>query len=241
MTNPMTPNAFPEMRSEAKATEVVLISHSNLVYWWPAIVIGYVMALVTYLQGTFVTLAPGVQSYIHPSNNPGLFFIAVILALIVFSNAKLRGIYSIVTLVTAAFVIVLFAWLGWWDSIFALIPQLSAKANLGFYLVFSTALLIVWLASVFLFDRLSYWRVRAGQFSQISHIGGGSQNYDTQGLRFERREQDYFRHIVLGLGAGDLVFYGKDLQSGSIVIANVPFVSQKAADIQRLIAIKPDA
>ena len=60
-------------------------------------------------------------------------------------------------------------------------------------------------------------------------------------MRFERREQDYFRHIVLGLGSGDLVFYGKDLQSGSIIIPNVSFVAQKAIDIERLIAIKPDA
>ncbi len=236
----MVASAFPDMRV-TKANEVILISHSNLLYWWPAVVVGYVMAFVSYFQGNLVTTNGGNISYIHPSNNPGLLFITVVIGLIVFSNAKLRGIYSVVTLITVGFITVLFAWLGWWDQILSLIPQLSAKANIGFYVVFSTALLIAWLLGVFVFDRLSYWRVRPGQFAQISHIGGGAQNYDTQGMRFERREQDYFRHIVLGLGSGDLVFYGKDLQSGSIIIPNVSFVAQKAIDIERLIAIKPDA
>jgi hypothetical protein len=235
----MVTATFPDMRA-TKVNEVILISHSNLLYWWPAFVVGYLMALATYFQGNVVTTNGGNISYIHTSNNPGLLFIAILIGLIVFSNAKLRGIYSVVALITFGFFAVLFAWLGWWDEILSLIPQLSAKANIGFYLVFSTALLIVWSLGVFVFDRISYWRVRPGQFAQISHVGGGAQNFDTQGMRFERREQDYFRHIVLGLGSGDLVFYGKDLQSGSITIPNVSFVDKKAIDIERLIAIKPD-
>jgi hypothetical protein len=225
--------------SAAKVNEVVVISHSNLIYWWPAWLFGYGMALVTAIQGQTVPTM-GTISYIHPSNNPGLLFIALIMGLIVFTNARLRGIYSVMTLLSAAFIAVLFAWFGWWDDILSFIPQLSAKANLGFYLVFSTALLIIWLLSALVFDRFSYWRVRPGQFSQVSLIGGGTQNFDTQGMRFERREQDYFRHIILGLGAGDLVFYGKEFDSGSIIIPNVAFISKKATDIERLIAIKPE-
>jgi hypothetical protein len=235
----MTPSTFPNMRA-TKTNEVVVISHSNLIYWWPAWVVGYAMALITSLQGKSVAV-DGAAAYIHPSNNPGLLFIALIIGLIVFTNARLRGIYSVMTLLSVAFIAVLFAWFGWWDDILSFIPQLSAKANIGFYLVFSTTLLIVWLLSFFIFDRLSYWRVRPGQFSQVSLVGGGMQNYDTQGMRFERREQDYFRHILLGLGSGDMVFYGKEFNSGSIVIPNVSFISQKAADIERLIAIKPEA
>ena len=236
----MAVSTFPDIRAP-KAKEIVVISHSNLFYWWPAWVAGYLIALWTYVQGTTFTANEAMISHIHPSNNPGLLFIAIVIGLVIFTNAKLRGIYSIMTLVSAAFVVVLFAWLGWWDAIISAIPQLSAKANLGFYLVFSTLLLSVWLLSYFVFDRISYWVVRPGQFSQVSLLGGGSQNYDTQGVRFERREQDYFRHILLGLGAGDMVFYGKEFQSGSIVIPNVSFIDQKAKDIERLIAIKPEA
>ena len=35
------------------------------------------------------------------------------------------------------------AWFGWWDDIAKLIPYLSVHMNTGFYLVFSTGLLII--------------------------------------------------------------------------------------------------
>ena len=142
--------------------DIKIISHSNVFYWWPGWVIGFAVALITFLQGEDVAMGPDVVARIHPSNNPGIIFIATLVLLVIFTNAKLRGVYSVVTLITAAFFVVLFAWLGWWDSILHFIPQLSARANVGFYLLFSTALLIVWLLAFFLFDRLAIWRVRPG-------------------------------------------------------------------------------
>src|SRR4051812_1160032 len=46
--------AIPAQRTEerpARRPEVRLYSHSALFYWWPVWVMGYVMALVTYLHG----------------------------------------------------------------------------------------------------------------------------------------------------------------------------------------------
>lgn len=220
--------------------EISLVSHSNVVFWWPAWVVGYVLAFVTYLQGQPVPLEQGYTAYIHPSNNPGLFFIATMLFLIVFTNAKLRGIYSVVTILTIAFFAVLFAWLGWWDNILDLIPYLSARLNLGFYLLFSTALLAVWLLGFFVFDRLTYWKVRPGQIVQERLVGGGEHSYDTHGLVFERRDQDLFRHLVLGLGAGDLLLTTGGARKETINIPNVLFVDSKLRAVQELIAITPD-
>ena len=102
--------------------------------------------------------------------------------------------------ISAAFFVVLFAWLGWWDAILNFVPHLSARANMGFYLVFSTSLLTVWLSALLVFDRFVYWSVRPGQLVEQHLVGGSSRSYDTNGLRFEKREQDYFRHLLLGLG-----------------------------------------
>lgn len=104
---------------------------------------GFAVALFSYLQGQDVAIAPEVVERIHSSNNPGIFFIAVLVMLVVFTTTKLRGIYSVVTLVTMAFFVVLFAWFGWWDDILLFVSQLSARANTGFYLLFSTTLLTV--------------------------------------------------------------------------------------------------
>lgn len=226
--------------AHAGADEIKLVSHSNVLYWWPAWVVGYVMAFLTYVQGRAVTIEPGVVAYIHPSNNPGLMFIATLVLLVIFTNARLRGIYSVVTIITAAFFVVLLAWLGWWDDILALLPQLSARAGMGFYLLFATASLAVWLAAFLVFDRLTYWRVRPGQIVEQRLIGGGEQSYDTNGLVFERRDQDLFRHIVLGGGAGDLVLTSSGARREAINIPNVLFVDSKLKAIQQLISVKPD-
>src|SRR5262249_11211088 len=156
------------------------------------------------------------------------------------TNAKLRGIYSVLTIVTAAFFAVLFAWLGWWDRILEFVPNLSARANLGFYLVFSTIMFGVWLLGFFFFDRLVFWRIRPGQLLEERLIGGSSHSYDTNGLVFEKREQDWFRHVLLGLGAGDLQLRTNDVRKEIIEIPNVLFVDSKVREIERLIAIKPD-
>ena len=220
--------------------EIVLISHSNLLYWWPAWMLGYIMALASYLHGESVSVPPNAVLYVHPSNNPALLFIAGLILLVIFTNTRLRGIYSIVTLISIAFVAVLMAWLGWWDAVLQVVPTLSARANMGFYLVFATAMLIVWLAAVFLFDRLTYWRVRPGQLVEERLVGGGAISHDTNGLRFQKRDQDYFRHVVLGLGAGDLELSGGGLRDETIVIPNVVMVSTKVQAIERLIAVKPE-
>ncbi len=216
---------------------VTLISHSPVLYWWPAILVGYAVALVSYLNGAPAQNDPS-QSYVHPSNNPGLFFIATLLFLIIFTNTKLRGIYSYLTIAVIAFTVVLFAYLDWWDAILDFIPQLNAKANAGFYVVFSTVLLIVWLLGFFVFDRLTFWRVFPGQIVEERLIGGASNSHDTERLVFEKLDRDLFKHVLLGLGAGDvrMIAAGRD----PIYIPNVLFVEGKINKAQELVVINPE-
>ena len=109
--------------------------------------------------------------------------------------------------------------------------------NTGFYLVFSTGLLIIWLMMFFVFDRLTYWRIRPGQMTEEHLIGGAAESFDTNGLRFQKLGSDFFR-AVLGLGAGDL----KATVAGgaTIEIANVIFVDRKVHAIEKLISVKPE-
>jgi hypothetical protein len=46
---------------------------------------------------------------------------------IVFSAARLRGIYSLLTVISVAFFVVQFAWFGWWDNILNFIPTLFRR------------------------------------------------------------------------------------------------------------------
>ena len=111
---------------------------------------------------------------------------------------------------------------------------------MGFYLLFATASLTVWLAAFFVFDRLTYWRVRPGQIIEQRLVGGGEHSFDTLGLVFERRDQDVFRHLLLGLGAGDLLLTSNGARKETISIPNVLLVDSKLKAIQQLISVKPD-
>ena len=133
--------------------EVKIYSHSDLFYWWPAWVAGYILATLSYLRGGVIELDDVRSEYFHPSSTPGFTYVIILLTLIFFTNVKLRGVYSIVLILSVALISTVFALLGWWDDIFAVLPLLSVHMNFGFYIAFSTGLLVLWLLMFFVFDR----------------------------------------------------------------------------------------
>ena len=179
--------------------EVRIYSHSTLVYWWPIWFFGFLFAAISFFNGGAVELDNVRREWFHPSSALGISYVALLLLVIVFTNLKMRGMYSAMFVLAIAFISVLFAWLGWWDDITAFIPHLSVHMNMGFYLVFSTCLLALWLLSFFVFDRLVFWRVRPGQMTEEHLVGGAEQSYDSRGMLFEQRGDDLFRHLILGL------------------------------------------
>ena len=224
------PTALPELR---------IYSRSTIFFWWPVWVTGYILAAITYLFGETLSVSNGTKILVHPNTGLGITFIVILALIMMFTNERARGIYSVVGLLSIAFLTVLFAWLGWWDNILRLIPQLTVYMNFGFYLMFSTLLLVIWLARFFFFDRLRFWRLRPGQLTEEHLVGSGEQSYDTRGMLFEQRANDFFRHIV-GLGAADLLLITTGARKEEIDIPNVLFANRKIRMMQRLIAIKPE-
>lgn len=232
------PDDLPDVKRELP--ELRIYSHSPIYYWWPVWVTGYIMAVLSMLSGKSVRVDGNDVDWILGSANPGIAFVAILLMVIVFTNVKLRGIYSVVTVLGLAFIAVLLAWLGWWDEILSILPELSVRMNMGFYLVFSSVLLIIWLLSFLVFDRLRFWRIRPGQMTEERIIGGGERSYDTHGMLFEKHGEDVFQHVILGLGAGDLKISTTGARKAELYIPNVLFVDKKVRAIQKLIAVKPD-
>jgi hypothetical protein len=225
---------------EINATiEMKVYGHSTLFYWWPAWFFGLICALVSAWDDAFVNSS---DKYLSGSAL-GLSYVVLLLLLIFFTNVKLRGIYSVVLLLGIAFVSVTMALFGWWDELAKIMPYLSVRVNTGFYMVFSTGLLLLWLAMFFIFDRMTYWRIRPGQLTVEHRIGGGAESFDTGTLRFQKLTSDLFR-AGLGLGSGDLSAVsgtsGTGPASSHLQMPNVLFVSHKIRLIERLIVVKPD-
>lgn len=219
--------------------ELILYSHSTFIYWWPVWMVGYALAAVTWFQGEYVTIG-GREVLFHPSKNLGVFFTVTFLLVILFTNMTVRGKTSVIAILLVMFLTVLFAYLGWWETILSMLPHLAIYMNLGFYVTFSTAVLIPWAAVFFIYDRMNYWRVRPGQLTFEHVIGAGARSYDTRGMVFEKAAEDVFRHWLLGFGSGDI----RIAPSGSheeFRLPNVLFVDRKVRQIQELIAVKPDS
>jgi hypothetical protein len=220
--------------ASARVPQVFVYSHSTLYYWWPAWLFGFIIGIINTL---LVNPENQRAEEWGPESAMGLSYVALLLLLIIVTNVRLRGIYSLVTLISIAFLVVLLAWLGWWDEIARLIPYLVVTMNTGFYLVFSTGLLLIWLMMFFVFDRMTYWRIRPGQMTIEHLIGGSAESFDTNQLRFQKLSSDLFR-AVLGLGSGDLQVTGAG--PAPMNMSNVLFADRKVRAIERLISVKPD-
>lgn len=219
--------------------ELRVYSHSTFFYWWPVWLTGYIMALITRLDGKQIDIE-GSMVWMHRSKNLGVLFTLMFFLVILITNVTLRGLASVVAILAFAFGALWLAYMGWWEEVLNWMGRVSIYMNMGFYVFFSSLVLLVWAFSVFVYDRFSYWRVTPGQLTHDAIIGGAQKSYDTRGMVFEKRRQDLFRHWVLGLGSGDIEISTTGARRETFNIPNVLFVDEKITAIQKMIAMQPD-
>jgi hypothetical protein len=236
---PETPHQQAVHFAQENLPELRIYSHSNLLYWWPVWVVGYLMAFLTWLNGQPVTFADGHQELVADDKWMGVVFTVVLFLVIFMTNVMFRGVSSVVAVLAVLFVALLLAYLHWWEAIIAVMPHLSVHMNMGFYILFSTLVFLMWVVSVFVYDRLSYYVIRPGQIITDQVIGGAQKSYDTHGMVFEKIRQDLFRQWLLGLGSGDLRIHTMGAKREELYIPNVAFVDWKVQAIQKMIATRP--
>jgi hypothetical protein len=232
----VVPSTIP---ARVKPLELRVYAHTPLLYWWPVWVLGYLFAVLTWLEGQRFTFADAVV-VIHPSKNLGVIYTLVFVLVVLLSNATVRGLASAMVITVLLALTFLFAYLGWWEEIFYAVSKLAIFMNLGFYLFFSTAVLVLWALGVFVFDRLDYWVFRPGQVVHEMVFGGGSRTYDTRGMSVYKLRNDLFRHWILGLGSGDIHLASAGAAPTEFVLENVLFAGRKIHAIQELVALKPE-
>jgi hypothetical protein len=235
----VVPAAASQPHHDEHPLEVRVYSHSTFFYWWPVWLTGYIMALVTRIDGQEVVIG-GSKVWMHNSKNLGVLFTLMFFLVILITNVTLRGLASVVAILAFAFGALLLAYYGMWEDVLNWMGKVSIYMNMGFYVFFSTLVLIVWAFSVFVYDRLSYWRVTPGQLTYDAVIGGAQKSYDTRGMVFEKHRQDLFRHWILGFGSGDIQISTTGARRETLNIPNVLFVDAKVGEIQKMIAMQPD-
>lgn len=258
----------PPPPAAAPNQEVIIYGHTLLFYWWPVWVFGYVFAALTWVGGYRAAIIPAQSQYdkdkgtitvpialdkdnhainengefrehMLVSSSYGILWVFILLLVIVITTVPLRGVSSLVVILAIALIVVTISFLGGWDSILNALGKLRVHMNMGFFVFTSTFLFIIWAAVFFIYDRLSYWRVTPGQITHKVLFGGGERSFDTEGLAFTKLRDDLFRHLILGIGSGDLQM--DPMKSGGankedLSIHNVLFIGAKLEKIDKLIS-----
>src|SRR5205085_236983 len=104
-----TPHQQAVHFAEEHIPELRIYSHSNLFYWWPVWVVGYLMALLTGLDGQTVNFGDHVELV---ANNKwmGVVFTMVLFLVIFMTNVTFRGVSSVVAVLAILFVVLLLAY-----------------------------------------------------------------------------------------------------------------------------------
>lgn len=228
-----------EEKPKPESLEIIIYEHTPLLYWWPVWVLGFVMYFLTVMEGETIIIGNWEQK-IYPGKDLGVIYCLVLFLVIIMTNVVLRGLVSGIVIMAVLFIALLLAYLRLWDDILEALGHVAIFATGGFYLYFSTALCITWVFSVFVFDRLNYWKFRPGQAAHFMFFGGGAKTYDTRGMTVYKLRSDIFRHWILGLGSGDLRIAITGASQQEVELRNVLFVGSKVKKIQYVVAIKPD-
>lgn len=196
--------------AKKNADRVRVYQHSDLLYWWVVWAYGYLCALLTRLQGVEVTLMEGSRPVrMHPSAWVGVSFTILVLFVLVFTNARARGVKSLVLFLLLMVLGLMVQITYGWNEIFRFVPLLLVHMNLGFYVLFSSVLLVAWLFVILFGDRLTFWEFSPGLISKRFLFSEGGESFATPQVETSRQSDDIFVHRVLGLwflgfGTGDL-------------------------------------
>src|SRR5262245_5980981 len=131
---------------------------------------------------------------IAEESNYGILYIVVVVLVIFGSNVPFRGLASIIAILFVFLVTLLFAYFHWWTHILDYVGGLHVEISVAGYLIPSIVLLILWLATIFLYDPMRYMVFTPGQIVLHKEIGDLREVFDTAQVEAEKKRSDLFRH-----------------------------------------------
>jgi hypothetical protein len=183
----------PAPTGAGRQTRIKIVSHSDLFYAPPD------RGLPAHVEtGGPVQPEPRMAA----GAGPGAVFATVLPLVVLITNVRVRGVWTLAVLLGALFLSVLSALAGWWDHVLPLAGAADVHINALGYLCISATLFVVWLAVVLFVGRLTYVTFTRGQFRVHLAVGAGETAYEVIGMVLHKRRDDLFRHWVLGFGWG---------------------------------------
>ena len=231
-------------QASAPGQRMRVYQHSDLLYWWVVWVYGYFCALITWWRGTPIVLSPdGRPVKIYHGAWLGISFVFLVLFVLIFTNARARGVKSLVLFLVLA-VIGLGVQLLWgWNEILAYFPLLLVNMNLAFYVLFSTLLLVAWAFVILGTDHSTYWEFAPNSIAKKYWFTDAAESYTSPQVETSRQSDDIFVHRLLGLwflgfGTGDIEVRFSTAGGGQrlYVLKNVWRAAHVEKEINRMVA-----
>lgn len=177
----------------------------------------------------------GIRPHVSARSWMGPTYLIILVLVIIITSVPLRGLWSLVVLIALVVLALMISLFKWWDDLLGALYGLHIFINLAGYLMLSTAIFIGWAVATFIFDRRSYIVFTPGQIRVCEEIGSRERTYDTTGMTIEKHRDDWFRHIFLGFGSGDLSVRTAGADRNEILMPNVALIGFKIEPIQQLI------
>jgi hypothetical protein len=226
------------------ADRLVVYQHSDLIYWWVVWGYGFFCALWTWLRGVPVRVAEGHKPVlIYPGAWLGISFVMLVLFVLVFTNARARGIKSLVLFLVLVVIVLAVQMTVGWNDVLQYFPLLLVHMNLAFYLLFSIVLLAAWLIVVLGTDHSARWEFGPKSIAKKYWLSDAVESYTSPQVETSRQSDDIFVHRLLGLwflgfGTGDIEVRFSTAGSGQKVyyLRNVWRAAHVEKEINRLVA-----
>ena len=138
---------------------------------------------VPFQSGTKAATPPYLR--VSPHKGLGVAFLFILLMVVLITNVPLRGMWSVLIIVVAVALVVIFIAVGWIETILGWFYLLDMRINMGGYMTISLFLFIIWLIALLGFDKQRYVTVTPGEVRVCEQIGGGEQVYGTVGMTFK--------------------------------------------------------
>jgi hypothetical protein len=168
----------------------------------------------------------------------GPLYCVILLLTIIITNIPLRGLWSFLVLLMLVVLALVFTVFNVWEDLLKAMGDLHIYINMAGYIFIATTVLVLWAASVFIFDQRTYMVVTPGQIRVCEHIGASIRNFDTTGLSFEKQRDDLFRHWILGFFSGDLIVRTAGAEREEIRLPNVLWIGWRLEEIQEILREK---
>lgn len=237
----------PQPKPQQRTDELKFYSHSQIFYYWPIWITSLVFAVITYSSGTTFKavgtngkslMLHGKPLVIKMVGSPtlGLIFLVIMLSVIFFTSVNLRGVWAAVfVLGIILFCLMMYSFAhDQWVKLLAAVGQLNIFMNFYFYLITGVAVFIAWLLTFWLFDRRRYILMRPTQITVVEEVAKGEKIFDTVGLVFDKKRDNFFQHLLLGFGSGDLLITTSGGQRMQIHFNNVMMINNRIQKIHEL-------